>query len=69
MAVCKGCGAEIKWIKTATGKNTPVDAVSEKRYSFFPFTDEWLLLDSYQSHWATCPNANQFRKGKPNAKE
>lgn len=26
MATCKGCGAEIKWIKTPAGKNMPCDA-------------------------------------------
>ena len=25
MARCKGCGAEIDWIRTRTGKNMPVD--------------------------------------------
>ena len=25
MARCKGCGAEIDWIKTRAGKNMPVD--------------------------------------------
>ena len=26
MAKCKGCGAEIKWIKTMAGKSMPCDA-------------------------------------------
>ena len=26
MARCKSCGKEIRWIKTAAGKNMPVDA-------------------------------------------
>ena len=26
MSRCRSCGAEIRWIKTKTGKNTPVDA-------------------------------------------
>lgn len=25
MSRCKGCGAEIEWIKTAAGKNMPID--------------------------------------------
>jgi len=25
MARCKGCGAEIDWIRTRTGKNMPID--------------------------------------------
>lgn len=25
MSVCRGCGCEIEWIRTAAGKNMPVD--------------------------------------------
>ena len=32
MANCKSCGAEIKWIKTFSGKSMPVDA--EKMYFY-----------------------------------
>lgn len=25
MAICRGCGAEVEWIKTPSGRNMPVD--------------------------------------------
>lgn len=27
MSKCRGCGADIEWVKTRTGKNMPVDAI------------------------------------------
>ena len=42
---CRGCGAAIVWVKTAKGKNMPVDADG-------------------QSHFATCPKAQDFRREK-----
>ena len=43
-SVCRSCDAKVFWIKTARGKNMPVDP------------------DGH-SHFATCPNAEQHRKG------
>lgn len=40
---CKACQAEITWIKTLRGNQTPINK-------------------NGTSHWATCPNAKQFRK-------
>lgn len=62
MPKCKGCGAEIKWIKTAKGKNMPIDAKSEKRYVMDLVTGEWSFKDAYTQHWATCPKAKDFKK-------
>lgn len=78
MAKCKACGADIIWIKTASGKNMPVNAqkIPYKR----DFTNGKLNLvcpdgrvvkadldlesDEYghESHFATCPAATMFRK-------
>ena len=85
MARCKACGAEILWIKMASGKSMPCDAQK------ITYTDAWkegsLTLITpegkiakgefdpgaekygYTSHFATCPAANAFRKGKNNAKK
>jgi len=85
MAKCKGCGADIIWIKMKTGKAMPCDP--EK----VPFNNTWpaggltlitpegkiakgemdLSSDTYGyvSHFATCPVANKFRKERDNAKE
>jgi hypothetical protein len=53
---CRSCHAKIIWFKTAAGKNMPVDADTVE-----PGDDE-LDLDRHQSHFASCPDANKFRK-------
>lgn len=71
MATCKSCGAEILWVTTPTGKNAPVDAKPEKRWVEVkvilegrPDTAEWVLVDTYLPHFATCPQASEHRKGR-----
>lgn len=76
MSICKGCGREIRWIKTPSGKSMPVDA---EAVSFTPaggpetFVTELGKVvrgrrDSegydlgYISHFATCPAAKHFRR-------
>ena len=54
---CRSCGAEIVWMKTDLGKNIPVDAddvVDPEATVFDP--------DTMTSHFATCPDANKWRK-------
>ena len=62
MAICKGCGAKIVWIKTENGKLTPIDAKPEKRYVSIDYS--WKVMDTHISHFATCPEADHFRKSK-----
>ncbi len=83
MSKCKSCGAEIKWIKMASGKNMPCDAApisyseilhpASKSDDFLTLvTDKGTLVRTvldpggdklgYTSHFATCPNANAFRR-------
>ncbi len=47
-AECKSCGAPILWCVTAKGKKMPVDVPTDDT----PTT----------SHFATCPDANTWRK-------
>jgi hypothetical protein len=47
-AVCKGCGANIEWWKTTAGKPIPYD----------PIRGDY---DAAVAHWATCPNAKDFK--------
>jgi hypothetical protein len=61
MPTCKGCGAEIIWIKTQAGKNMCLDAKPGKRYVCLPHNN-WFMFDSFKPHWATCPQAEQFKK-------
>lgn len=78
MSKCKACGAEIKWIRTVTGKMMPVDT-KQVSYRYDPqgtltlltmdgrvITKAVLDLNSddfgYVSHFATCPAAKEFRR-------
>ena len=59
MPKCKGCGADILWIKTKKNKSTPVDAQEITIY----VTGTQSVVRGHQPHWATCPKADNFRKG------
>ena len=47
--LCRGCGADILWCRTPAGKMMPVDPPEE---------DEQAV-----THFATCPDEKQFRRG------
>lgn len=83
MAKCKGCGAEIRFIKLKSGKPIPVNPspvfiedksgdkiivttdgrVSNGRLEVVTSQNQFLTR-GYISHFATCPFANTFRRGK-----
>ena len=68
MTRCKGCGAEIRWIKTAAGKNMPLDFQPVRFYvnmkNLVDDEDRWEVINGHQAHWATCPNATEFKRKK-----
>jgi len=56
---CKFCGQLIKWIKTANGKNMPLDPIN---------IDEGDILydrEKHTSHWDTCPKRDRARQQYP----
>lgn len=75
-STCRACKATILWAKTGAGKNIPLNEFPEpggnirlepggdiavnvpKIIAERPEND----LKLYKSHFATCPNAHQFRK-------
>ena len=74
---CKSCGKEIIWIKMASGKNMPCDAggilcredvngeltlVIKDGKMVRATRDKSGDMIGYTSHFATCPNANRWRK-------
>lgn len=78
MAKCRSCGKEIKWLKTISGKNMPVDIEPvhflEGGKGLY-VTDDGAVIHGtecpkeqtgskkgYVSHFATCPNADAHRK-------
>lgn len=72
---CKTCGAAIRWVSMKSGKLMPLDATPEKRIVIRgPFLQpdrvtmagEFAeVVDTYVSHFATCPDAPQHRKIYP----
>lgn len=75
MSICKGCGREIRWIRTAAGKAMPVDP---KGVHFTPGggPDTFVMASGkiergtkgrsgthigYLPHWASCPAAGYFK--------
>jgi len=60
MNKCKKCGASILWVKTKNLKNMPLDAEPRKMVQVKEGIGE--VIDVYMPHWATCPNAKEFRK-------
>ena len=79
MAICKACGARIRWIKTLSGKAMPCDdiAIPYRQDDAGPLilvTKDGAVIHAvrdkassqygYQSHFATCPAASDFRKAR-----
>ena len=61
---CSSCKSKIVWMKTTKGKSMPVDYDVKVRI-FLDFTTKRPLIYNHQnmiSHFATCPDANKFRK-------
>lgn len=69
-ATCRSCGAEILWAVTEKGRRIPLDAKAEKRFvsapcdANAPDADQVHVRveDTYVSHFATCPQADQHRR-------
>ena len=70
---CNSCKAEIAWVRTKAGKLMPVDAnpspvgnlrvVDGQANYLGPKEKEDAEGPLYLSHFATCPNGPQHRKG------
>lgn len=64
MIKCNGCGQEIKWIQMKSGKMMPVDLKKLTIISVDQSNGEGSLVYGFESHFSTCPKADEFRKGK-----
>lgn len=66
MSLCRGCGKKIVWGVTLAGKKIPLDPtppVYRSTEGQQINTDGVFIeraSDAYVSHFATCPNANDF---------
>lgn len=74
LGTCRSCGAGIRWALSINGKPTPMDVspVDDGNRVIFngvAMTREQAdergagPLPLFKSHFATCPNRNQHRKG------
>lgn len=51
--MCSACHAPIFWVPSEkTGRPMPLNTISEKR----------VVVDTYVSHFTTCPKADTFRR-------
>ena len=65
---CKGCGKAIRWIKKPDGNPHPVDL---RRLSIWTprANGKYTIAQGFESHFATCDRAQDFRPGDPAAEE
>jgi hypothetical protein len=56
-ARCRGCAAEIYFLKTESGADMPVD---RKRASVV--TLDGRVVQGYPPHWGSCPARQQFKR-------
>lgn len=59
---CRACGAKVEWWVTPRGVKAPLSVVEVKdETKVFP---QPILRIERISHFANCPNAADFRKGR-----
>lgn len=76
LGTCRSCGASIYWCRTPNGKAMPLDPEPTKRVVVIvrapgpdlPDEEVAKVMDTYQAHWASCPQADEWRKKKAEAK-
>ena len=75
---CSACGVEIRWALTVKNKRMPLDATENPEGNVIlneqgraevlgPLERSIAVAEGqplYMPHHATCPNADEFRKGK-----
>lgn len=62
---CRSCGAEIIWAHTEDGNRMPLDAKPSRRAVVRQRPEELVemrIVNTYQSHFATCPSASAHRR-------
>ncbi|KKL56683.1 hypothetical protein LCGC14_2242950 [marine sediment metagenome] len=68
MSNCRSCGVEIKWIRLRPQmKPHPVDPMPKKVIVLGDVISDGSpvgkMVDGYTSHFASCPDAGQWRSG------
>jgi len=63
MDTCRSCGAPIAWGKTTNNKPVPLNPRPLNVYVLLSADKNVYSLErGYESHFSSCPNANQHRK-------
>ena len=78
MSLCRSCGQQVEWVTTTKGKKMPVDPEvveyedAEKGTVLVTEGGNVITVNEFQrmpnvrgriSHFATCPQADQWRRG------
>lgn len=64
-AQCRSCKAEILWGRTPKGKRMPLDRKPVTLWTLTSRGEENLeAVKGWQSHYATCPDAERWSSGK-----
>lgn len=59
---CEGCGAEIRFVALASGKAHPVEAKGQTLV-LVEGDQRGQVVRLFASHFASCPQADMFRRG------
>lgn len=64
---CDRCGAALIWARTPNDAKMPLDAKPRKAFQLEPVNAAGeqtvsRMLTVYESHFATCPHADAFRR-------
>ena len=63
-STCRSCGADIAFLMLVGGRKMPVDLPGERRIvRADPMSPDYSIQMTYVSHFATCPNAAEHRRG------
>ena len=63
---CRACGAPIMWIRTQSGKMTPVDIKTERFYPDPKGTKLYVMNDGRTMHGTPVPNGTDVMDAAPN---
>jgi hypothetical protein len=67
MNKCTSCGAEIFWVRLSSRSRIPLNAKSEIRFvRIGTSADQFKSISVFKSHFATCPDAELYRKSTCN---
>lgn len=59
---CAGCSAHIRWHETLSGKTMPMDVNAVPLKSERIDGRVVVTFDAGDSHWATCPASQRFKR-------